>query len=331
MPDVLMPDGLRVLFVVNPAAGGGRPARLVQRVSEQVEAAGAEVRLVRTEGPGHARQLARDAAPWADVVVAVGGDGTVNEVATGLLDVGDVGSDGAAAPALSVIPAGTGNDFARAAAFGYAPERLADGLTRPGEWRLDAGRVRWTDEAGRQGTAWFVNALGAGLDAEVAHDARQRKRLGTRWGGLLAYAAGVASALRRLDCPPARLTGRAAPGSPDLLLHDGPLLMAAIGNGPWVGGGFHLAPGARLTDGHLDACLVQGASRRRALVLLPAAMRGRHIDAPEVTLRPVVQLQAAFERPVRVHVDGEVLPAPIARLEIRLEPGRLRVRGGSAG
>ena len=323
-----VPDGSRFLFVVNPAAGGGRPARLVQRVSEQVEAAGAEVRRARTRGPGHARQLARDAAPWADVVVAVGGDGTVNEVATGLLDVGD---GGAAAPALSVIPAGTGNDFARAAAFGYAPERLADGLTRPDEWRLDTGRVQWTDAAGREGTARFVNALGAGLDAEVAYDAGQRKRLGTRWGGLLAYAAGVASALRRLDCPPARVTGCATPGGPDLLLHDGPLLMAAIGNGPWVGGGFHLAPGARLTDGHLDACLVQGASRRRALVLLPAAMRGRHIDAPEVTLRPVVQLQAAFERPVRVHVDGEVLPAPIARLEIRLEPGRLRVRGGAAG
>ena len=320
-----MPEPDRFLFVVNPAAGGGRPARLVRAVSSGVEQGGGAVRLVRTEGPGHARQLARDAAAWASVVVAVGGDGTVNEVAAGLLDV-DGAADGHV-PALSVVPAGTGNDFVRAAALGHRPDRLVAGLLRPGERALDVGRVRWAGEGGASGEGCFVNALGAGLDAEVAYDAARRKRLGTRWGGLLAYAAGVASALRRLDCPAATIHGR-ADGDERLLL-DGPLLMAAVGNGPWVGGGFHLAPGARLGDGRLDACLVRGVTRRRATRLLPAAMRGRHVDAPEVSLQPLDALRAAFERPVRVHVDGEVLPARVDRLDLRVDPGRLRLRGGA--
>ena len=321
-----MPDSTRFLFIVNPAAGGGRPARLVQAVTDRLEAAGAEVRRVRTEGPRHARPLARDAAPWADVVVAVGGDGTVNEVAAGLLDVGRAGRT----PALSVIPAGTGNDFVRAAALGHQPERLAAGLLCPAERALDVGQVAWTGADGRAGRASFVNALGAGLDAEVAHDAGQRKRLGTRWGGLLAYAAGVATALRRLDPPPARISTQADADGPGALVLDGPLLMAAVGNGPWVGGGFHLAPGADLSDGALDLCLVRGVTRRRATVLLPAAMRGRHIHAPEVTLQRMVRMQAAFARPVRVHVDGEVLPVPVSALDVQVDPARLRLRGGPA-
>ena len=316
-----MPDPPRLLLIVNPAAGGGRPARLVQGVTHHLKEAGADVRLVQTEGPGHARQLARDAAPWASVVVAVGGDGTVNEAATGLTDV----PGRPAAPDFSVIPAGTGNDFARAAGIAYAPKRLADGLLDASTRGLDVGRVSWRGER-QSGVACFFNALGAGLDAEVAHDAGQRKRLGTRWGGLLAYAAGVASAMRRLDCPPASIVGGMGEGTGETL-HDGPLLMAAIGNGPWVGGGFHLAPGAELSDGALDACLVRGVTRRRATLLLPAAMRGRHVHAPEVSLRRIDRMEATFARPVRVHVDGEVLPEPVRHLAIRLEPSRLRVRG----
>lgn len=299
-----MSESLRI--ILNPSSGSGAGRRLLPRLRAALEKRRFPFRLDLTEGPGHALELAAGAgAAGATAVLAAGGDGTVHEVANGLL-----ASAGAAA--LAVLPVGTGNDFHRMVgtdrSIGAALDLVEHGTAYP----FDVGRVRW---AGGEGH--FVNVLGVGLDVEVL---RRRDRF-RRLPGLAQYGAAVLSAAlgyRPLDV--------------ELVLDGGerrsdPTLLTAVSVGPSVGGGFRLSPDARPDDGLLDLLFVSPLSFVQVLRYLPRVIRGTHHDAPGLEMRTMrtLHLRTPGGDPFRFELDGELVPHVTSFLEVEVVPAALPV------
>ena len=301
---------MRITAILNPAARNGAAGRQRASFEAAFGAAGLTVRWALTEGPGHAVTLARDAASVSDAVVAVGGDGTVHEVACGLIGSG---------AALGVIPFGTGNDFAQAIGMPKSAKGAIRALARAGPVAVDYGRVRWW-EAKEAQEAMFVNAVGAGFDALAAYEGRRTKHL----PGLSAYLLAVVRALRSRPRPQARISD-GAPEVPGPRRFEGELLFVTAGNGVSSGGGIRLTPHASLTDGLLDVLIVEAASARRILSILPFALWGRHLGFREVHAHQAPDLVADFDEPVPLHADGEVLTLDARRVAVAVVPGGLRV------
>lgn len=291
--------------IVNPAAGIGRARRALWPVREALERHGRSARVHVTTAPRDAiAGTARFAEEGCELVLAVGGDGTINEVANGLLDAGRRVS-------LGIVPAGRGSDFVRtlggpkdvsgsAAAALTAVPRLIDA----GRATLDAGTSRW-----------FVNAAGVGLDAEVADRVASSRLPGT----LLPYLGGVLGAVAQF-CPPVlrvETDGAAA--------WDGPAWSVAIANGRYVGGGMAVVPTADLADGCLDLAAVGGVPRRELLRHAPRVYRGTHVGHPRFwqSAAGTVQVETLDGRPARVQLDGEAIGTAPVRFTV--VPAVLRV------
>jgi diacylglycerol kinase (ATP) len=274
----------RALAIVNPAAGGGRGASAWARVTAVAEHR-RDYECVLTDSPGHARRLAREAAAGGyQRIVAVGGDGTVSEVAGGL-----VGSDAA----LGIVPAGNGNDFSRALGLPRVPERAAWLALRGATRRVDLGRV----QVGQQCTV-FVNVAGCGFDAEVV----RRTASGRHARGALLYLMGIVQTLSAFRPLPLRL-----------VLDGQPIVRRALGVavaiGPRYGGGMRIAPQAVLDDGLFDICVVGDLSPTRLLALLPRLYAGTHTShsAVEFFRCRELRVEALAPREVCCQADGELL------------------------
>ncbi len=280
------------LVVVNPAAGRGRVGRIAPNLLKLLPEG---VRVVYTEGPGHAPRLVREAPETR--VVAVGGDGTVHEVLKGLRPD----------QALGVVPVGSGNDFARMLGLHrLSPaEALARALASPIR-RVDLGLVNGEP---------FAASLGLGFDAGVARRALSAPRFLV---GMPRYLYGIFAELKNLVLPELELI---AGGE---RLYQGPALLAAVMNGPTYGGGFPIAPMADPADGRLEAVVAGRFSRLGVLGVLPRLMRGRHLSHPEVRHFSAPAFELRFDRPTPVHADGEVLK-PLSVYRVELRPGGLRV------
>lgn len=311
-----------VYVVVNPTSAGGRGRKAGRRVLEAL--AGSFPLLARfTESPGHASRLAAEAvAGGASRILVVGGDGTVHEVAAGLLGSGS-GRD--ALPPVAVHPVGTGNDFFRMTRGG---RRLGDALAllRNGVVeRFDVGRVRW--EGGEQ---TFVNLLGLGVDVDVL---RRRSKY-ARLPGLAQYLAAFLDAVVRFRPPNVRIDAKgSASGNggnaaqSGVATISGPTTLATITVGPSIGGGFMISPDARASDGQLDLCHVAALNWRQAVALAPRAIRGTHGASKRVTLGRLEEavVRAADGDPIHFELDGELVPTPARELRIRVMPGALPV------
>lgn len=285
------------VVIANPFAGAGRNRLDGGRAVELLRRVGVEAELRLTSGPGDATRLAREAADGgADLVVAVGGDGTVHETAAGLAGTG---------AALAVLPSGSGNDFARGVGCGT----VTAGLTA-----IAAGNRRAVDVA-RMGGEPFVNSLGLLLSGLVSGRAARM----WRWLGGARYS--LASVGTLLSYRGQTVTWVVDGGE---TVKDR-FLLAEICNGPLTGGGFRFAPDADFGDGRLDACLVRPPGLAAGLRLLPRAARGQRLDHPAVSVRACRELVFHCAAPVAYHLDGEpgVLPAGEHRIEVT--PGELQV------
>lgn len=310
---------MRYVVILNPNAGYGRAARRQAALEAAFARAGLRCELRCTEAPGHARRLAREAAHVAEAVVAAGGDGTVHEVAGGLLEAGT-------GAALGILPLGTGNDAAEALGLPRRwPEALAV-LKAATPRAVDYGRVRWEEDDTTQ-TRTFFNNVGAGFDALVGIEAQPYKRFGA-----LGYVAAVFGTLRRWHGPTARITGYAGARSsaagaapPDAVLYEGPLLLVTAGNGIRSGGRFYLTPHASMMDGMLDVCIVHDTPPGRIVQVLPRALNGTHTRAPEVHMARVLALDVEASDGLPVHADGEILARHARRVRLDVVPGGLPV------
>jgi len=301
----------RFYAIVNPTAGRGAARRAWAVVRPILAESGAEVEMAESTRHGHAAELAEAAARagWP-AVVALGGDGTVHEVANGVLRASDGRAESAAA--LGVVPVGSGNDFALLATLSRDPAEAARRLLG-GERRVDVGRVR----VGGAGERWFTNGVGVGLDARVAVEANRNRR----FRGIAIYLWALARVLRTFDPPLVRVE------MDDGEVMERPLTLVTVGNGGRHGGGFWICPDAVIDDGLLDVCVCDGLSTLQILRFLPKTIRGTHVGASCVHMRRVRRVRVTSAAPLAVHADGEIVSEDARELEMEIAPGRLRLLG----
>jgi len=288
--------------VLNPTAGRGRVRGAWPRVEAHLRAAGADFDLIQTTAPGGATEVAvRASDEGYDVVVAAGGDGTVQEVVNGLL----TGAGNGARPALGLLPLGSGNDFAK-------PTGVSDADV-PGAVRaLMRAPVRRVD-VGRMNDRYFVNGVGVGFDARVGIEAARSTRL----RGLPMYGWALLKVLRDHTNPRMRVE---VDGK---VVADRDLTLVTVGNGGCHGGGFWLCPDACIDDGLFDICIAHGLPRRRIPFLLPAVMRGTHPRLPFVEMLRGRRVRITSDDPLPIHADGEIVTAEGHELEIEMHAGKL--------
>ena len=299
---------MRALLACNPASRGGRGARALPAVRDRLGQAGVEVEVHRTSSLADARKTACDAAGMVDAVVAMGGDGMVGACAAGLADAGpDVRA------ALGVVPAGGGNDVARALGLPVDDPLAAAGLLP----ELARRRV----DLARADSRRFLNVAGAGFDAEVNRLANERLR---RAPATLRYVGALVAklAVERPSRFTLTLDGRAEELAAWLVV---------IANGRSYGGGMLVAPDARFDDGVLDVVVIGDLSKASFLATFPKVYSGRHVEHPLVAVHHASRVELACDRPRTVYADGEhagelpmvfeVEPSAVTVLATRDAPG----------
>ncbi len=290
-------------LICNPTAGRGRAGQLLPEIGKRLKSLGVTTDSVLTQTPGDATQLAQQAhKDGYALVIAVGGDGTLNEVANGLVNAAHEQVGGQ----MGIIPLGTGNDFFKM-------------LTTAGDWqsacaRIAQGQVRRMDVARVNGRV-FINNVGIGFDAQVAIEAQK-----IRWlRGQAVYLAALArNLLFSYRTPQVTLQ------LDDLTLEQ-PITMCTIGNGRCSGGGFWVTPHAQIDDGLLDVCVVNGLSKARIMALVPSVMKGTHTGDAAVRIIHARRITITSSELLPVHADGEIIYTDAQRLEIEILPGKLDV------
>ncbi|HUQ42404.1 MAG TPA: diacylglycerol kinase family protein [Candidatus Limnocylindrales bacterium] len=286
----------RALAIVNPAAGNGTGAKIATTIAADLAAAGLSVDVVTTPAAGEAARLASHAVEDGyDQVISVGGDGTANEVANGL-----VGTE----VALGLYPIGSGNDFARALGYPRKRSRIAAFLAAARARRIDVGEVN-----GRV----FLNAAGVGIDGHVAERVLASSRV---VGPTLGYMVGslVSIATYRPREMRVRIDGTSRAGR-----H----LLIVAANGTHFGSGMHVAPDAKLDDGLLDIVVGGDLGRWSSIVALAKLYRGTHVDGRTILAFRAKELDVDFDEPQPMQADGEALR--ISALRIRARPRSLTV------
>lgn len=292
------------VVVLNLAAGAGRAARLEAPLRE----------ALRLHHPGtvlHATLSATEAAravaaaPRGERVVVVGGDGTLHALLPALLDGGHT---------LALIPAGSGDDAARAYALRGLP--WARAMSRALTGRAVPVDIGWVDT--EHDHRPFLSSLAAGFDAAVA----ARAAAAPSWQrGLARY---LIATLREVAALRLATLHVSVDGTP---LHDGPALFASVLNTPSYGAGMPAVPAARIDDGRLDLLLAGNFGRLGALAMLPRLLRGRHLGHAQVRTASFAKLQIDADEPLPLAADGEPL-APARHATVRVGAGLLPVVAG---
>jgi len=293
-----------VHLFLNPTAGRGRAGKRAQRIEQLLSEHGLRVEVHLSQAVGNLEEQVRQhVADGGPCVVVAGGDGSIHEAANGILrGGGDAG--------LGVIPSGTGNDFAKACGIPLDWEQatllLAD--------RISSGALARGVDIGRINDRYFANGAGIGFDAKVTRIARSYRM---PIGDLVYLLAIFRSMVDGIATPHMRITAGET-------VWDGPVTLANVANGPWIGGMFHIAPGARNDDGQFDLLIAAPVSRARILTLLPKIISGRHLQEKEIVHKAVTRLVVECSEPVASHLDGEVQPLQ-ERFEIELLAGALHL------
>ena len=290
-----------IKVILNPAAGRGYGAQVAPELCQWLQAEGVDFDIVRTEGPWHAAELAKQAAEDGfETIVGAGGDGTANEVINGLMKA----SQNGAQRKMGVIPAGSGRDFASGLGLPLDLREACRRITCQQLKRIDLGRVTVPGQEPR----YFGNVVGVGFDGAVLIETLKMKHL----RGLPLYLLAVLRTIfLNFDSPMMTIEY----DNQKIKL---PATMVSVANGPREGGGFIIAPNAEPDDGHFDLCIAREVSRLTMLRLLPQFLRGTHTDLDPVTMARAKTVTISSPDGLVAHVDGEVLctDAPEIRCEI---------------
>ena len=293
---------MRTCVIFNPAARGDQ-ARHFRRHLDEIASQGA---LKATAVPGDARRLATEAvADGFELIVAAGGDGTVNEVLNGLGDA----ADGFARARLGVLPLGTVNVFAREIGLPLRIDRAWETLQRGHETHLDLPGVDFS-AGGVRRRQYFIQLAGAGWDARAIELVTWP--LKKKFGPLAYVIAGVKALRGRLPRITVRVDGQSSTGE-----------LVLIGNGRLYGGPFEIFPGADLRDGLLEVCVLPRANWLAMLRCAPGLLARRRLPASAVQRFRVSTFELDADAPASFELDGEWagnLPATfsIARGQLRV-------------
>lgn len=265
-------------LIVNPKAGNGRSQKLLPYIEKTFQERGIPYDIYITRGPNDATQAAKRAAETHDILVAIGGDGTIHEVVNGMAT---------SSATLGILPVGTGNDYARALGYPKEIDRACLALLEGKTKKMDLGHVL---------DRYFVNCVGVGFDGVVAHYANQGiKYVSGAWVYIIAI-------LKTL------ITYR--PVNMEILL-DGKSFslnptLVAVGIGQSYGGGMQILPHAIVDDGLFDVCIIEETGRLKTLFTFPQVIQGRHLSLKEVEIYRCQEVCISMRSPMKLHMDGEI-------------------------
>jgi YegS/Rv2252/BmrU family lipid kinase len=296
-----------IYLIANPAADRGFARKSLPDIEHALNRLNLPFTLQTTTAPGHGIELARTAAQAGyKQIVAVGGDGTCNEVVTGLLQAAAAGDQAV----MGIIPLGSGNDLAFALNIPVEIEAACARLLEARQRRIDVGQVVVDGER-----RFFANNVGLGLDAEVNIRALRVKLL----SGFSKYLWAVFQVIAFGRWPYCLQVSLFEPSDCR------PTTLVTIANGVRAGGGFLLTPEASLDDGLFDICYARAMSRLQLLDLLPKTLKGSHTGHPAVTMATGETILISTRGGVPAHIDGEVLCLAGKEFEFQIMPKALSV------
>ena len=300
------------LIIVNPASGAGRTGRGWSELAGRLREAGLDFDFAMTSCPGEATELSRLAVgEGRRLIVAAGGDGTINEVANGFFQDGEpVATDSR----LGVLTTGTGGDFRRTLGIPRDPIEAAAVLSAGRTRRIDAGRVTCTSADGASVVRYFVNIADAGIGGDVVHRVKKGKRVIN--GEVTFTLASLVTLLRWHNKP---MTVAINGEQRELIAQQ-----VVVANCQYFGGGMRVAPRAVPDDGLLDVVIAGDLGVWENLRGLSEIRKGTHLDSghPKISHTLAGRVEVSSPELVRVDADGEqpgMLPAVFEVVPAALE------------
>ena len=299
----------KTIFLVNPASANGSTGRRWPELARRAAAAGLEGATLFSERQGHLAELAREAAlDGAELLVVVGGDGSVNEVANGLAGLGRQ-------PEVAIVPRGTGWDFSRT--FGI-PRKVDDAVhvALEGDVRtIDVGRASYRAWDGSDATTSFANVASAGMSGAIAQRANETtKALGGKasylWATFAVFSGWEATEIE-VVVDDVRRTGR--------------MFDVVVANGRFFGGGLQICPEAEPDDGLFDVLTIGDVTKRDLVLTMPKMYRGTHLPHPKAELLRGSSVTVTSETPLPIELDVEQPGTTPATFEVAAGALRLRV------
>jgi YegS/Rv2252/BmrU family lipid kinase len=298
-------------IILNPAAGHGNGKRMQPVIEAAMARCQIPYDLVCTTAPGDAIQIARQAVQdGVDVIVAAGGDGTLNEIVNGLMAARQAGCR---LPALGVLGVGRGNDFSGSVGIPAEINAACQLLKQSPRRLIDIGRV--TGGIFPNGR-YFINVVGIGFDAVGTIEAAKLPR----WGGFLSFVIAIFKTIFLYNQAP-----QAEIDYDGKVLRQRSLLISMM-NGRRVGGGFFLAPTARQDDGLLDLCIAEQMSSLQIIRLIPHFTKGTHVSQPKIKMAQARRVTiTALDGPLPAQTDGEIFSTDGRCIEVEILPRQLEV------
>jgi diacylglycerol kinase (ATP) len=296
------------LLIINPVAGKGKGLHFYNSMKDKLYDLIPDLKIVLTSRKGEIHEIIANNESAGALFVA-GGDGTFHEVVNALTSPNQY--------PITLLPIGSGNDFARALGLRkLTPEQIINLWRKNSFSYVDIGEFSYREHGkSEQIKERFHNSCGSGFDAVVTHLSNQNKVL----TGLILYLYSVIKALFKYDS----IDAQAAFDS--TLQVAGKKLLIAVGNSETSGGGFKLTPGSSITDGTLKVVMAEALSVPSILHLLPKAIFGKHLSDPRVSIVDFKSCKINFIKPVIVQSDGEIISTKLEEIEISVIPKYLQM------
>ena len=272
----------KILFILNPVAGGGKAKALISLIEEKMDKQMKDYEIILTKEPEEAIGLAEEKAEDFEVIVAVGGDGTVNEVSRGLINRGK--------GVLGIIPGGTGNDMAKSLGIPKDPSEALELICNGNTKLIDIGRANKFN---------FLNIGSIGFDADVVINNINLKRI-IKNG--FSYVISVIYTLIHYKSKKVEII------IDDKTIREN-ILLLAVGNGKYYGGGLPILPNAIVDDGYFDICLVSNINKFKFLLLFPSIFKGNHLKYNNyVKVYRGKDVKVISKDELNLNIDGEIIP-----------------------
>lgn len=305
----------KVMFIVNPVSGHGRTRGRWKQIAALLQGQGFKFGVEHTAAPLHATELTRRAIhDKYNCIVAVGGDGTLNEVLNGFFQDGrPLGPD----LMLSALSTGTGSDVARVFDFPGRAEDLGRFWNESFGKSCDIVKATFNGWDGKKKNRWLINIADVGLGSETCLRVNRNSKY---LGGFASFLTGALGSIIGFNNHPlsVEIDGRE--------VFKGPSALVAVANGRFFGGGMMIAPGARTDDGLLDVVILKEFARLELLFNMPKVYRGRHIDHPKVILERGQNVTIRSRDELALEMEGEV-PGKVCQVSFALRPAALKIVG----
>ncbi|GIW48687.1 MAG: lipid kinase [Caloramator sp.] len=278
-----------MLFIVNPKAGNGRAIKVVENIKNICERNGIHYSIEFTNYPENAVEIANKNISKFERIIAVGGDGTLNEVLNGIIDSN---------VALGVLPCGTGNDFARTIYKTMDIDKILEVLIKSDYKKCDVGKCF---------NKYFINIASVGLDAEIAHKVQRGKKI---FRGKTSYLYHLINTLIQYKNKQFKI-------QIDNTNIESETVLTTISNGKYYGGGIMPTPDSDIFDGKFDICHIRKINKIKIPFLLNKYIKGNHKDFSEVSFYKGKRVKIESEDLFAVNLDGETFLANEVKFELK--------------